>query len=127
MYRRRIATMLPVQVLEVRRGTQTPTLMDDRVTAYTYDAAGRQIAIIEAPGTDAEATTTMIYDEAGRLETQTQPDGLVTLYHYDDAGQLLSLTRTGTEGFSQVTEYIYDELGRRVQTTYPDDTISTQT
>ena len=62
------------------------------ITAYTYDAQGRQIKQVEAQGTADERTTTTTWDGTGfRPATVTTADR-VTTYTYDAQGRTLSTT-----------------------------------
>ncbi|TDD09639.1 RHS repeat protein [Nonomuraea deserti] len=63
-------------------------------TGATYDDLGRQITAtqIERKPSTASYTTTMEYDDAGRLVKQVAPGGKVTSYGVNAAGEVTSVT-----------------------------------
>jgi RHS repeat-associated protein len=91
-------------------------------TTFTYDAAGRRIAM-----TDTSGQTSWFYDAAGRLTSLNQA-GKVTSYTYNIDGSRATMTQpagtttytydsygrpTGiTNPFNEVTSFLYDSLGR---------------
>ncbi|NBE91858.1 MULTISPECIES: LamG-like jellyroll fold domain-containing protein [unclassified Nonomuraea] len=83
-------------------------------TRATYDALGRRITAtqIERKPTSAVHTTTMEYDDAGRLIKQTAPGNKVTTFSHNAAGETTSITNPATE-----TTMDYDLAGRLVSTT----------
>jgi len=86
---------------------KTITVHGDATTTYVYDSAGRQIA-----KTNGAGTTCSTYNSEGRLTSSQAPgDSTPTTFTYDPAGaQLTASGPTGT-----VTTY-YDEQGRLVDT-----------
>lgn len=109
----------------------------ERLSQYTYDAAGRLILKTNAKNEtisysyDAEnnlATKTEInkavwiykYDEANQLiETHSPVSGLITRNFYDSFGNLTSQIRDA-EGLKQTIFYEYDSNNRKTKTIYPD-------
>ena len=104
-----------------------------RVTAYTYDAAGRVRTITHPDGRVVSRT----YTDSGQLATETTPEhGLVT-YAYDAADRLIRVTHadgttelTGYDALGRVTSrtdrggftttYVYDAAGRLTSEALPD-------
>lgn len=67
------------------------------VTAYDYDAKGREIRRVEAKGTALERTTATTWDATRHLPlTVTTADRVIT-YTYDDQGRPLSTSVRATE------------------------------
>ena len=88
-------------------GLRTSVDVDGDVTAWTYDARGRQLSQSNPDGSSLEWT----YDLMGRLETTTGTVG--ALEHtitrtYDAAGRLATVG----DG-ARSTAYLYDEAGNR--------------
>ncbi|MEV5494716.1 polymorphic toxin-type HINT domain-containing protein [Nonomuraea fuscirosea] len=83
-------------------------------TGATYDDLGRQVTAtqIERKPSSAVYTTTMEYDQAGRLIKQTAPGGIVTSYTYNAVGETETMTDSGTK-----VTMAYDQAGRLVRTT----------
>ncbi|GAA5528323.1 polymorphic toxin-type HINT domain-containing protein [Herpetosiphon gulosus] len=81
------------------------------VTTYTYDDAGRTIAVTDARG----ATTQTHYDAAGRVIASTDALSHTTHTTRDAVGRAIRVT--DPLGFATVTSY--DRLGRVVATTNP--------
>jgi YD repeat-containing protein len=88
---------------------------DSTPVTYTYDPAGRVLAVTQTlTGVTGNAiTTSYAYDIHGNLTGVTDPNGNVTSYVYDDFGRMLSQTSpvTGT------TTYSYDQAANLVSTT----------
>jgi RHS repeat-associated protein len=92
----------------------------NNVTKYEYDAAGNQVAVIDAKGRRTES----VYDDKGQLvetiypdETPDNPDdNLLTIEVYDKGGQ----KRASIDESGRVTHYRYDAVGQLVETFYPD-------
>ncbi|TDE56125.1 hypothetical protein E1295_11995 [Nonomuraea mesophila] len=89
----------------------------------TYDDLGRQITVtqIERKPSTASYTTTMEYDDAGRLVKQTAPGGKVTTYGVNAAGEVTSVTDPNTN----TTSMAYDLAGRLIKTTDPNGNATT--
>ncbi|MEU6719591.1 RHS repeat-associated core domain-containing protein [Nonomuraea sp. NPDC046802] len=86
-------------------------------TQATYDDLGRQITAtqIERKPSTASYTTTMEYDNAGRLIKQTAPGDKVTSFEVNAAGE----TEVVNDPESNKTTMVYDLAGRLVKTTDP--------
>ncbi|KAB8180358.1 hypothetical protein FH608_051135, partial [Nonomuraea phyllanthi] len=80
----------------------------------TYDDLGRQITAtqIERKPATAGFTTTMEYDDAGRLVKQTAPGGKVTTFTLNAAGEVKAVTDPAT-----TVTMAYDLAGRLTKTT----------
>ncbi|MFG6200814.1 RHS repeat-associated core domain-containing protein [Nonomuraea sp. JJY05] len=89
----------------------------------TYDDLGRQITAtqIERKPTSAAYTTTMEYDNAGRLLKQTAPGGKATSYTVNAAGQVT----TTTDPLTNKTTMDYDLAGRLIKATDPNGNATT--
>ena len=117
-----LATILP---------DATPSDLTDnpRITSV-YDAAGRQLSTTDPLGNVtttlycdcgrprgtvfADGTsTTMDFDDQGRLIARTDQNGIVTQYEHDDLGRLTAVVQT-VDGADLRTQYEYDELGNLV-------------
>ena len=74
--------------------------VDERVTDLQYDANGNLASIIDPIG-----TTTMLYDDANRVETITRPDTQQIGFGYDANGNLEAVTppMKPTHGFTFTT------------------------
>ena len=98
----------------------------DRITTYTYDAAGQQKTVTDAAG-KVEAYT---YDAVGNRKTLTNKNGHVWTYNYDALNRLVeeitpavavaSITEAGV--VSAVSRYLvtsntYDALGNVISRT----------
>ncbi|WP_165959580.1 polymorphic toxin-type HINT domain-containing protein [Nonomuraea longispora] len=92
-------------------------------TGATYDDLGRQITAtqIERKPSTASYTTTMEYDDAGRLVKQTAPGGKVTTYGVNAAGEVTSVTDPN----NNTTGMAYDLAGRLIKTTDPNGNATT--
>ncbi|WP_443156296.1 LamG-like jellyroll fold domain-containing protein [Nonomuraea sp. KM88] len=92
-------------------------------TGATYDDLGRQITAtqIERKPSTASYTTTMEYDDAGRLVKQTAPGGKVTSYGVNAAGEVTSVTDPN----NNTTSMAYDLAGRLIKTTDPNGNATT--
>ncbi|MEV7807695.1 LamG-like jellyroll fold domain-containing protein [Microbispora sp. NPDC088329] len=86
-------------------------------TQATYDDLGRQITAtqIERKPANSASTTTMQYDDAGRLIKQTAPGNKVTSHTVNAAGEIVSTT----DPAAGKTTMDYDLAGRLVKTTDP--------
>lgn len=109
----------------------------DRITKYSYDAAGRQTQVTRGYGTSAKADEiTRTYTSTGQLMTATDANGNVTTYGYDGFNRLLTETfpggsyeQLGYDANSNVTSrrlrdgttigYAYDDLDRSTTKTLP--------
>ncbi|MFG1963344.1 LamG-like jellyroll fold domain-containing protein [Nonomuraea sp. NPDC049028] len=91
----------------------------------TYDDLGRQITAtqIERKPATASYTTTMEYDDAGRLLKQTAPGqgNKVTSFTVNAAGE----TTTVTDPLTNTTTTDYDLAGRLTKVTDPNGNVST--
>jgi len=86
------------------------------ITRYGYDAAGRQLSVVDARGTEIRNR----FDSNGNLvESIVDPSGLAirTTYTWDAAGQQLSVTSGVGTAQASTTTYAYDALGRRISQT----------
>jgi RHS repeat-associated protein len=99
-------------------------------TAYTYDAQGNEISVVDPDGVRQESAydarsnltrravdplgsnlaSTYVYDSKDRIVSSTEPSGLQTTYQYDAKGNLVS-TR---DQLGNTTSYFYDAKGRRI-------------
>ncbi len=101
-------------------GIASGTTLEDLITSYAYDEAGRQSGI-KAPTASATtyAVTQFVYDENGRLETE--------IHNCTDTGTTVPLvpgtcTGAGTKDAQTnlSTTYAYDARGNRTRMTAPD-------
>ncbi|UOX90824.1 LamG domain-containing protein [Amycolatopsis sp. FBCC-B4732] len=106
-------------------------------TTFGYDAAGNRTRFTDGRGnptitrynpwnlpealvepataaytTDADRTSTSVYDAAGRPVTQTQPGGVTVSAGYDDDGNLVSQTGGGADAATASRTFGYDPGGR---------------
>ncbi|WP_193319053.1 LamG-like jellyroll fold domain-containing protein [Nonomuraea phyllanthi] len=81
----------------------------------TYDDLGRQITAtqIERKPATTSFTTTMEYDDAGRLLKQTAPGSKTTTYDVNAAGEVKAVT----DPLTNQTTMAYDLAGRLTKTT----------
>ncbi len=89
----------------------------DRVTTFSYDAAGNAIRIDLTDGTTTESTAST-YDVSGWVATTTiDPAGLdlTTTYGYDQRGNLSSVTNP----LGNTVSTVFDELNRPSTVTAP--------
>jgi len=93
-------------ILRAGQGNQ-PDIDND----YGFDAAGRQVSMIETAD-GLSRTTGSDYDLAGRLQSSTNEAGLVTLYTYEDGGRISTVVMSG--GATQITETYIDGRTKRV-------------
>ncbi len=85
-------------------GTQGP----DRITAYTYDAAGQQLRTIKAVGTPLQQDyTTYTYTPNGKQDTVKDANGNVSRYTFDgfDRAVKWSFPDKTTAGAVSATDY----------------------
>ncbi|MGW4966060.1 RHS repeat-associated core domain-containing protein [Nonomuraea sp. NPDC004186] len=89
----------------------------------TYDDLGRQITAtqIERKPAAASYTTTMEYDNAGRLLKQTAPGSKTTSYTVNAAGEVATVT----DPLTNKTTMDYDLAGRLTKTTDPNGNATT--
>jgi len=104
-------------VRQIVRGTDDTTENDDRITTYSYDAAGHVTATTD-PTT---FTTNSWYDANGRLIGQTYLRNGITegeFYTYDLAGNQISQKKgtlnNGVWTFARTTNMLYDVYGEMV-------------
>lgn len=86
-------------------------------TQATYDDLGRQVTStqVERKPSTANYTTSMTYDDAGRLTKQTAPGSKVTSYTVNPAGEVTAVT----DPLTNTTTKDYDLAGRLIKTTDP--------
>ncbi|MFJ4376526.1 hypothetical protein ACIP1T_28410, partial [Pseudomonas japonica] len=93
-----------------------PTGLNQRTT-YAFDAAGRQVKVVEFAGSASARTTDYSYDRKGQLtQTVVDPSGLQlsTRYSYDGVGNVLRVSQgTLADPQQRVTDYVYNEAGQR--------------
>lgn len=108
---------------------------DPSVTTYEYDANGRLSKRVNGAGSSSYSTTTLSYDDAGRLVsegfTYTGNDGTTSTkptenFAYDDAGHIVKVTYSGGDPeYSQYMggggNYAYDDQGRVTSATTDED------
>ncbi len=123
--------------------------VDDR-TVYQYDARGNQIvqksydeddnitihfeSVFDAnnncikktsydPNGQIKSTSTMTYDQAGRLLTKTYSSGISEAYTYDEAGRTAQICRYWHGSLEYTQIYTYNPQGslQEVNTVYPPD------
>ncbi|MEM9102647.1 MAG: putative toxin [Pseudomonadota bacterium] len=83
----------------------------EQVTAYQYDAMGRQTQII-LDAADRALTSQMFYDKAGNLISEIDANNHQTWYFYNDLNQ-----RTyKVNPLGEVVYYLYDASGRQFLT-----------
>lgn len=94
--------------------------------AYTYDAAGRPLTVVDSGGTSTwtwDTTPAVLPTDpapTGRLLTRTDPNGALT-YGWTDAGRMASRTVAPATGPPQVESYGYTD-GRLTGRTGPTGT-----
>jgi YD repeat-containing protein len=92
------------------------------ITYSEYDRAGR-LTTIEYPS--STSTVTIGYDGAGRRTLLSNAKATATL-HFDNAGRLDTVTQSITGGpVDLVTSYTYDALDRLETMTYPSGQVLT--
>lgn len=82
--------------------------------AYTLDAVGNRLSMI-----DGDGTATYSYDALHRLTSVTYPNGEQVAYAYDPMGNRLSMTSS----LAGVTTYSYDVGDRLLSVTAPDSSV----
>ena len=89
-------------------------------TSFGYDSLGRQITETTTRtdefGVEQTLTTTMEYDDKGRLFRVTDPEGNVTVTEYN----AIDKEEATIDANLNRTEYDYDDRGNLVVTRYPD-------
>jgi YD repeat-containing protein len=98
------------------------------LTTYSFDANGQPTgSSTSAWQYDAKAmqtaTTTQVYDKAGRLTETVDANGTRTTIAYDAANRVLSRT-VDPMGLALTTQYAYDPLGRQIRITAPGGTVT---
>src|SRR5262249_45910493 len=93
-------------------------------TSYAYDALDRQTQVIEAYGTGAQRTATMLFDAAGNLTSQTtgiassNQQLVTTSYGYDALNrQNQVIEANGVSGVQRTTTLIFDKAGNLLSET----------
>lgn len=82
--------------------------VDQSITYFGYDGAGRVITEYGALGESEQAYSTYTYDGLGNRLTATDANGKVTTFAYDELGQVL----TATDAAGGVTTYEYNAFGQ---------------
>ncbi|SOE14013.1 RHS repeat-associated core domain-containing protein [Streptomyces sp. 2323.1] len=115
-------------------GRTATKAVDDEVTTYHYDAAGRTTEIIAPDGelsyehdefgnvvaeTVNGRTTTFTYDAVGHRISRTTPTGAMSRWTYDAAGQ-----RTGLDVSGRTLTFTHDALGQELSRTLGDVTFA---
>jgi RHS repeat-associated protein len=106
-----------VRYVQVKSGVATGTVAVVKQTATQYNALGKPTSVVvtdEQPQSGegvASVTTTMTYDDTGRLLTAIDPDQGTLTYSYDPDGHALSIVQTSGSS-SRTLGYNYDLLGR---------------
>ncbi len=96
---------------------QTNSPVDSDITRYTWDKRGSFITAMTTPG---GFTSTVQYDEVGRIATVSDAQGYKTSFTYDARNQLIHVASSGA-GWAQagikpdVQSFRYDALGNRVE------------
>jgi RHS repeat-associated protein len=100
------------------------------IRSLSYDAKGRITTNTETiPGSSA-FTTTLTYDDKGRIRMITHPSGIIETKHYNQNGYLDSIsskgivrwTTTGMSARQQVTSGKYYKYGGNLSVTFGYDT-----
>ncbi|MDO4551383.1 MAG: LamG-like jellyroll fold domain-containing protein [Planctomycetia bacterium] len=116
--------------------TQTDSL--NRVTSYTYNAAGKLIATTISDATQTAILSQTTYDVLGRTATQTDAAGVTLRYTYDKFDRITRITRTNDnltletrsydalgnllstrDAMNRATTYTYDALGNLTRIVQP--------
>lgn len=85
--------------------------LDESITAYEYDIAGRLVSMLDPLG----RRTSYEYTAAGRLSSVKQPNGIESAYGYDGAGRITSIVhRSGDLQVLSGWTYEYDGSGNRI-------------
>lgn len=87
--------------------------VDQSITYYGYDGAGRVVTEYGALGDTEQAYATYTYDGLGNRLTATDPNGKVTTFTYDEVGRVV----TATDAAGGVTTYEYNAFGQVVKAT----------
>ena len=112
----------------------------DETTAFTYDAAGRFLTVVDPIGN----TTAFTYDDLGNVLTQTDSRGNRTQFAYDNRGNLVRREYPGgsverfvydaenrktgeTDRNGATTLYAYDAQGNLIETIFADGSTVTNT
>lgn len=106
------------------------TVIDERgtISSTVYDSAGRVIQQIAAVGTDVEAKTETVYDDAGNAIEIRSPryfdasdvngyEKCRTVMTYDGAGRVISRTEAPGTAEAGTESYTYDLDGRQLTRT----------
>jgi RHS repeat-associated protein len=87
-----------------KTGNRLTRTLDEVVQTYTYTPGTNKLTQI----TDADGSTSLTYDTAGRMKTKGDLS-----FEYTDAGRMLKTLKQGT----QVQEAIYNSFGQRTRKT----------
>jgi YD repeat-containing protein len=98
------------------RKTEAAGTSNERVTEYTYDASGNNLAVKRVGDAKTlDAITSRTYDSSGNMISETDPEGNTTQFTYDFMGN--ALTKRDARG--KVWTYAYDNMGRLVSASDP--------
>ncbi|RZL02851.1 MAG: RHS repeat protein [Rubrivivax sp.] len=106
-------------------GVTTGTSVDNQLTQYVYDNAGRQTDKTEGAASTAATTTHTDYDKVGRAtDVTTAYNGTAaetskTHRVYDNAGRLIEETYAQGKAEQTTTLYTRDAVGNAVKVTDP--------
>lgn len=90
--------------------TVTDPTLGNRSASWSYDAVGNRLTQVETDAT-VSTTTTFVYDDNDRLQTETATGGSpsATTYTYDNNGNTLTRVADGV-----TTTYAYDSRNRLI-------------
>lgn len=95
--------LLTEQFFYDRSGNLARRFTEDQEVVFTYDPIGRLLEQTES----GQKTTSMFYDEKGRLCSKTKPDGTILTYEYDSLDRMKELKSSDS---SVWYEYIHKDL-----------------
>ena len=82
-------------------------------TTYAFDAANRQINIIESYSTSPQRISTMVYDIARRVPSATDPRGHTTTYAFDPLNRQTQVV-DDVESRAKLTMTMLDDAAHNV-------------
>lgn len=99
------------------KSSGSPSLKDSAFSA-SYDAANRMSGIVLNPGTPAQNTYVLTYDEHGNLARKQNANDPSedTLYTWDARNRLTAISMSEA-GQTSTATFLYDALGRRIERT----------